>query len=79
MTETDTTAQAKANNQSNSDTVTGIASSVVSADTRNQTVQARTNSSIDTCSKCGAHGHKRVDCPVKTVAHLVSESVIDPN
>ena len=32
-----------------------------------------------TCNKCGAHGHKRVDCPVKTVAHLESESVIEPN
>ena len=32
-----------------------------------------------TCKKCGAHGHKRVDCPVKTVAHLESESVIEPN
>ena len=32
-----------------------------------------------TCNKCGEHGHKRVDCPVKTVAHLESESVIEPN
>ena len=32
-----------------------------------------------TCNKCGAHGHKRIDCPVKTVAHLESESVIEPN
>ena len=32
-----------------------------------------------TCIKCGAHGHMRVDCPVKTVAHLESESVIEPN
>ena len=32
-----------------------------------------------TCNKCGAHGHKRVDCPVKTVAHLESGSVIEPN
>ena len=32
-----------------------------------------------TCYKCGAHGHKRVDCPVKTVAHLESESVTEPN
>ena len=31
------------------------------------------------CNKCGAHGHKRVDCPVKTVAHLESESVIEPS
>ena len=32
-----------------------------------------------TCNKCGADGHKRVDCLVKTVAHLESESVIEPN
>ena len=32
-----------------------------------------------TCNKCGAHGHKRVDCPVKSVAHLESESVTEPN
>ena len=32
-----------------------------------------------TCNKCGAHGHKRCDCPVETVAHLESESVIQPN
>ena len=32
-----------------------------------------------TCNTCGAHGHKRFDCPVKTVAHLESESVIEPN
>ena len=32
-----------------------------------------------TCNKCGAHWHKSVDCPVKTVAHLESESVIEPN
>ena len=32
-----------------------------------------------TSDKCGAHGHERVDCPVKTVAHLESESVIEPN
>ena len=47
---------------------------------------ARTNSSnvVHVCgtsvkNKGGAHGHKRVDCPVKTVAHLDSESVIEPN
>ena len=32
-----------------------------------------------TRNKCGAHGHKRVDCPVKTVAHLESDSVTEPN
>ena len=32
-----------------------------------------------TCNKCGAHAHKRVDCLVKTVAHLESESVTEPN
>ena len=44
VTETDTRAKAKVNNQSNSDTLTGIATSVASTDTRNQTVQARANS-----------------------------------
>ena len=33
----------------------------------------------DTRNECGPHGHKRVDCPVKTVAHLESDSVIEPN
>ena len=32
-----------------------------------------------TYNKCGANGHKRVDCPVKTVAHLESDSVTEPN
>ena len=32
-----------------------------------------------TCNKCGAQGPKRVDCLVKAVAHLESESVIEPN
>ena len=32
-----------------------------------------------TCNMCGAHGHKRVDCPAKTVAHIASESVTEPN
>ena len=32
-----------------------------------------------TCNKRGAHGHKGVDCLVETVAHLESESVIEPN
>ena len=32
-----------------------------------------------TCNKCGAQEHKRVDCSVKRVAHLESESVIEPN
>ena len=34
------------NSQSNSDTLMGIAISVVNTDTRNQTVQVRTNSSM---------------------------------
>ena len=46
VTETDTTAKAKVNNQSDSDTLTGIATSVVSTDARNQTAQARANSSM---------------------------------
>ena len=37
------------------------------------------NSSNGTCNECGAHGHKRVDCPVETVAPLESESVTEPN
>ena len=42
----DTTAKAKVNNQSNSDTLTGIATIVASTDTRNQIVQARAISSM---------------------------------
>ena len=44
MTDPDTTA--KVNSQSNSDTLMGIAISVVNTDTRNQTVRARANSSM---------------------------------
>ena len=65
----DTTA--KVNSQSNSDTLLGIAISVVST--------GKDKFFNGTCNMCGAHGHKRVDCPVKTVAHLESESVIEPN
>ena len=76
----DTTAKAKVNSQSNSDTWMGIAISAVNTDTRNQTVRVRTNSSMArVCDKCGAHERKIVDCPVETVAHLESESVIEPN
>ena len=46
MTETNTTAKAKASSQASLDTSTGIATSVVSTDTRNQAVQARANSSM---------------------------------
>ena len=46
LTDPDTTAKAKVNSQSNSDTLMGIAISVVNTDTRNQTVRARTNSSM---------------------------------
>ena len=46
VTDPDTTAKAKVNSQSNSDTLMGIAISVVNTDTRNQTVQVRTNSSM---------------------------------
>ena len=46
VTDPDTTAKEKVNSQSNSDTFTGIATFVVNTDTRNQTVRARTNSSM---------------------------------
>ena len=46
VTDPDTTAKAKVNSQSNSDTLMGIAISVVNTDTRNQIVRARTHSSI---------------------------------
>ena len=78
MTETVTTAKAKVNNQSNGDTLTGIATSVSSTDTRNQTAQARANSSVARVTNV-EHMDTRVDCPVKTVAHLESESVTEPN
>ena len=44
MTEKYTMAKVRVNNQSNNDTLTGTAISVVSTDTRNQTAQARANS-----------------------------------
>ena len=46
VTDPDTTAKVKVYSQSNSDTLTGIAICVVNSDTRNQTVRARTNSSM---------------------------------
>ena len=46
VTDPDTTAKAKVNSQSNSDTLMGIAISMVNTDTRNQTVQVRANSSM---------------------------------
>ena len=61
----DTTAKAKVNCQSNSDSLTGIATSVVITDTRNQTVRARTNSSMAHVTNVEHMGHKRVDCLVK--------------
>ena len=61
--ETDTTAKAKVN--SHSDTLTGIATSVVSTDTRNQTCAGKSKFFSGTCNKCGAH--------------LESESVSEPN
>ena len=62
VTDPDTTVKAKVYSQSNSDTWMGIAISVVITDTRNQTV-----TSVEHM------GTRRVDCPVKTVAHLESE------
>ena len=46
VTDPDTTAKAKVNSQSNSDTLMGTAISVVNTDTRHQTVRSRTNSSM---------------------------------
>ena len=46
VTDPDATAKVKVNSQSNSGILTGIAISVVNTDTRNQTVRARTNSSM---------------------------------
>ena len=46
VTDPDTTTKVKVNGQSNSDTLTGIATNVVNMETRNQTVRARTNSSM---------------------------------
>ena len=78
VTDPDTTAKAKVNSQSNSDTLMGIAISVVNTDTRNQTMWIRTISSMARVSSV-EHMHERVDCLVKTVAHLESESVVEPN
>ena len=66
------------NSQSNSGTLMGIPISVVNTDTKSDCA-GKNKFFNGTCNMCGAHGHKRVDCPVKTVAHLESESVIEPN
>ena len=79
MTGTDTTAKAKVNNQPNSDTLTGIATSVVSTDTRNQTLQARAISSMARVANVEHMDTRELTVLLKTVAHLESESVTEPN
>ena len=79
VTDPDTTAKAKVNSQSNSDTLMGIAISVVNTDTRNQTVRARTNSSMARVTSVEHMGTRELTVLLKTVAHLESESVIEPN
>ena len=79
VTDPDTTAKVKVISQSNTDTLTGISISVVNTDTRNETVAGKNKFFNGTRNERGPHGHKRVDCLVKTVAHLESESVIEPN
>ena len=79
VTDPDTTAKAKVNSQSNSDTLMGIAISVVNTGHKKPDCAGKNKFFNGTCYKCGAHGHKRVDGPVKTVPHLESESVIEPN
>ena len=63
------------NSQSNSDTLTGTATSVLNTDTRNQTVRARTKSSMARVTNV-EHMDTR---ELKMVAHLESESVTEPN
>ena len=79
VTDPDTTAKAKVNSQSNSDTLMGIAISVVNTDTRNQTVRVRTNSSMARVTCVEHMGTRELTVLLKTVAHLESESVIEPN
>ena len=57
----------------------GIATSVVNTDTRNQTVRARTNSSMVRVTSVEHMGTRELTVLLKTVAHLESESVIEPN
>ena len=56
----------------------GIAISVVNNGHKKPDCAGKNKFFNGTCNKCGAHGHKRVDCPVKTVALQESESVIEP-
>ena len=75
----DTTAKVKVNSQSNSDTLTGIAICVANTDTRNQTVRARTNSSMARVISVEHMGTRELTVLLKTVAHLKSEYVIELN
>ena len=79
VTDPDTTAKAKVNSQSNSDTLMGIGISVVNTDTRNQPVRVRTNSSMARVTSVEHMGTRELTVLLKTVAHLESESVIEPN
>ena len=66
----DTTAKLKVNSQSNSDTLTGIAISLVNTDTRNQTVRARTISSMARVTNVEHMDTRELTALFKTVAHL---------
>ena len=72
MTDPDTTAKVKVNSQSNSDTLTGIATSVAIKDTRNQTVRARTSSSMAHVTNVEHMDTRELTVLYKTVAHLQS-------
>ena len=57
----------------------GIAISVVNTDTRNQIVRVRTNFSMARVTSVEHMGTKKLTVLFKTVAHLESVSVIEPN
>ena len=74
VTETNTTATVRASSQSCNVTLMGIATSVVSTDTRNQTVQARANSSMASATSVEHLGTREsiVLSNTKQLAHLES-------
>ena len=79
VTDPDTTAKAKVNSQSNSDYFDGYCNQCGEYGHKKPDCAGKNKFFNGTCNKCGAHGHKQIDCPVKTVAHLESVSVIEPN
>ena len=79
VTEANKTPKVKASSQSSSDTLTGIGTSVVNTDTRNQNAAARAISSVARITNVEHMGTRELIVLQKTMAHLESRSVNEPS